>query len=370
MEEQEREEEVAGSKISVKRTKAKGGKASGRQTKLPTATQNSLKHTKPSPFAETIAPEVPQFNPNPKKASVPRLKVVRVKKDKGEDGVKGESSEVSEGTEAKKKSKIAAATAIKESFISSGEEDDEVDVSMDLATRIANRPSRAKAAPTSYAVDLSDNESGEREDQGDVLTNSGSDTKQASKPSSKTVKLSSSNTAREDSEPISIPDSDSDDDFITPPPPKKAKVPAKKAAVVTVTKAAVVTVTKAASKVDKPAKSKAKPSEKPVKPAKGAAGRGVGKKESKGALKKAVNKPPQSKSQATLRMFSKPSPAEREEEEEEGKGEGEGEGEGDSEEEDVPAPVVAKKSRSGPKVGVFFCSSHFLTFSWALEDCI
>ena len=65
----------------------------------------------------------------------------------------------------------------------------------------------------------------------------------------------------------------------------------------------------------------------------------VEKKASKGALKKAVNKPPQSKSQATLGMFSKPP--------EDPQQEGEGQ-EGGAKEEDPLIP--AKKSKSGPKV--------------------
>ena len=115
----------------------------------------------------------------------------------------------------------------------------------------------------------------------------------------------------------------------------------------------VVAVTKVASKADKPvggggggAKGKGKAAEKPDKPV-----RGVGKKESKGALKKAVNKPPQSKSQATLKSIFASKPAKEKEEglDEEEEGGVAGEGPGDDEEEEEE-PVVAKTSRSKLKV--------------------
>lgn len=68
MESLEREEEEAGAKITVKKKKTAKGKSSFRQTKLASGGEkNSLEVTKPSPFAETIEPSIPEFNANPKK---------------------------------------------------------------------------------------------------------------------------------------------------------------------------------------------------------------------------------------------------------------------------------------------------------------
>ena len=62
MEEQEKEEEAAGARITVKRKKSKG-KTTGRQTKLmgDSGSSNSLKETRPSPFAEVVDPVIPGF---------------------------------------------------------------------------------------------------------------------------------------------------------------------------------------------------------------------------------------------------------------------------------------------------------------------
>lgn len=67
MEEEERAEEAAGARITVKK-KGKG-KAAGRQTKLTggSNTGNSLKETRPSPFAEVVDPVIPEFCTEKKK---------------------------------------------------------------------------------------------------------------------------------------------------------------------------------------------------------------------------------------------------------------------------------------------------------------
>ena len=63
MEEEERAEEAAGARITVKMRKGKGGKVTGRQTKLTGASDsvNSMKETQPSPFAEVVDPVIPEF---------------------------------------------------------------------------------------------------------------------------------------------------------------------------------------------------------------------------------------------------------------------------------------------------------------------
>ena len=119
----ERSEEAEGSKIAVKTTKKKG-KSSGRQTKLPTG-QNSLKHTKPSPFAEKIDPIIPAFNANPKKASAARLKKVKSASESSPIEIKGK------GKVAKQKGAAKAITA--DSFFS--DEDSDGDLP-DLASRL------------------------------------------------------------------------------------------------------------------------------------------------------------------------------------------------------------------------------------------
>ena len=62
VEEQEKEEEAAGARITVKRKRGKG-KTTGRQTKLTgdSGSSNSLKETRPSPFAEVVDPVIPGF---------------------------------------------------------------------------------------------------------------------------------------------------------------------------------------------------------------------------------------------------------------------------------------------------------------------
>ncbi len=72
----EKEDEEAGAKITVKKKKTAKGKSSFRQTKLASGGEkNSLEVTKPSPFAETIEPSIPEFNANPKKPGGGRKRV-------------------------------------------------------------------------------------------------------------------------------------------------------------------------------------------------------------------------------------------------------------------------------------------------------
>ena len=63
VEEEERAEEAAGARITVRKRKGKGGKVAGRQAKLTGASDsgNSMKETQPSPFAEVVDPVIPEF---------------------------------------------------------------------------------------------------------------------------------------------------------------------------------------------------------------------------------------------------------------------------------------------------------------------
>lgn len=214
----ERQEEAAGSKIAVKRAAKSKGKSSGRQTKLPMSGQNNLKHTKPSPFAEAIEPNIPEFNAVPKKPSVVRQKKQKPTGEKGtgtgEKGGTPEESEESGRKSAKqqpsKKEKIATAKAIAESFDLSG--DEEVMDDMDLGSRLAlNKPTRTKTAPVSYAD----------------MDASGDDDESLKSGPLPSDPLPAAEEAESDH--ISIPDSDSSDDFVSAP--KRPKV-VKKASVV------------------------------------------------------------------------------------------------------------------------------------------
>ncbi len=125
----ERKEEAAGAKITVKKTSKSKGKSLGRQTKITGgADKNSLKHTKPSPFAETIEPQVPTYNANPKKSTSGRTKKEKL------DSSSGKGHE------------IAPATSIKDSFHLSNDEDGE-EVS-DLATRLASKDRKDRKRKT------------------------------------------------------------------------------------------------------------------------------------------------------------------------------------------------------------------------------
>ena len=205
---------AANSKITVKRKgKAKGKVMGGRQTKLPMTGQNSLKLTEPSAFGDPIDPALAEYNAEPKPKSTGRVKKP---KPEGKDGADDTLKE-----EEKKKKKIAAAKSVRESFLGSDNEEGDILVAedakkkkkiakakpikafesdsedeevIDLASRIA-RPSRVKAAPTSYT-------------EMDITSREGSEVKSRSP----------------DDEPESdynIIESDSEDDFI---PAKKPKV--------------------------------------------------------------------------------------------------------------------------------------------------
>ena len=97
MEEDEKLEQHAGAKISIKKSIKGKGSGKGRQTKLTGSGRiNNLKDTKPSEFGEPIVHTVPEFNANPKKAGEKRprklpkgqttLKLAGEKKESMEEG--------------------------------------------------------------------------------------------------------------------------------------------------------------------------------------------------------------------------------------------------------------------------------------------
>ena len=128
----ERNEEAAGAMISIKKPKSKG-KTLGRQTKLPGAGKNSLKQTKPSPFAETVNPVIPEFNANPKKPGT--------KKPKSDDKVSNTKDKAREKAE-----KIEAAKLISDSFNFSDDNDDDAVAEMDLVSRLASKKTKEKTS--------------------------------------------------------------------------------------------------------------------------------------------------------------------------------------------------------------------------------
>ena len=73
MEEEERADEAAGARITKK--KKTKGKQGGRQAKLATDSGNSFKETRPSPFAELVAPVIPEFSTERKTAGKGRGRV-------------------------------------------------------------------------------------------------------------------------------------------------------------------------------------------------------------------------------------------------------------------------------------------------------
>lgn len=207
----ERSEEAEGSKIAIKSTKKKG-KSSGRQTKLPIG-QNSLKHTKPSPFAEKIDPIIPAFNANPKKASATRTKKV-----------KGAESSASSSMEPKAKGKAGKlgkrAKAIADGFFSDEESDEEEvpDLDSRLGARRHMEP-EVKGHGESEVKDHGEPEDDEVKGHGET----GADVSIDEFPSA---------------DPITIDDSGSESDFISAPkrprvktsaePKKKMTAPARK----------------------------------------------------------------------------------------------------------------------------------------------
>ncbi|CAI8023294.1 DNA topoisomerase 2-beta [Geodia barretti] len=73
VEEEERADEAAGARITKK--KKTKGKQGGRQAKLATDSGNSFKETRPSPFAELVAPVIPEFSTERKTAGKGRGRV-------------------------------------------------------------------------------------------------------------------------------------------------------------------------------------------------------------------------------------------------------------------------------------------------------
>ena len=126
MEALEREEEEAGARITVKKKKGGKGKSSFRQTKLNTGGEkNSMEVTKPSPFAEAIEPNIPEFNANPKKPGAGRKRIKAEPTEKsdaspnkgseggekeGEVAAKKQKTELVEGEEEEGKSESKPAT--------------------------------------------------------------------------------------------------------------------------------------------------------------------------------------------------------------------------------------------------------------------
>ena len=96
VEEEERAEEAAGARITVRKRKGKGGKVAGRQTKLTSASDsgNSMKETQPNPFAEVVDPIIPDFCTERKKpVGRGRGKVKSELQDEGKDASKDDQKQ-------------------------------------------------------------------------------------------------------------------------------------------------------------------------------------------------------------------------------------------------------------------------------------
>ena len=105
VEEEERAEEAAGARITVRKRKGKGGKVAGRQTKLTSASDsgNSMKETQPSPFAEVVNPIIPDFCTERKKpVGRGRGKVKSEPQDEGKDASKDDPKQTKLPVEASK----------------------------------------------------------------------------------------------------------------------------------------------------------------------------------------------------------------------------------------------------------------------------
>ncbi len=139
VEQREREEEAAGAKIAVKKKKGKG-KSSGRQAKLTSdgaeLSSNSLKITRPSPFAETIEPTIPEFNSQPKKPSAGGRRAKKEPNASSEVKVEAGNPPKSTG---KTPEKVAAAKSVKEAF---GLDDDEKPPSSLMERIAAKKPTK------------------------------------------------------------------------------------------------------------------------------------------------------------------------------------------------------------------------------------
>ena len=126
----ELEEEVSGAKIAVKRKKTKG-KTTGRQTKLTSeGSSSSIKFTRPSAFAETIDPAVPEFNAEPKKTSGGR--------GRGKGKAAALKSEMEDGKSPERK---AAAKAVKDAF---GLGDDDQKTTKQMTLTFKKAPQKKK----------------------------------------------------------------------------------------------------------------------------------------------------------------------------------------------------------------------------------
>lgn len=138
MEEEEKAEEAAGARITV-RKKGKG-KGAGRQTKLTGGGDagNSLKETRPSPFAEAVNPVIPEFCAEKKKPAG-RGRVKReIKDDEAAKNPKQEKVSV-EGQKVKKKAPADKTKKVKVVSCSDGEEEEE----KSLKERIELRKAKA-----------------------------------------------------------------------------------------------------------------------------------------------------------------------------------------------------------------------------------
>lgn len=163
METLEREEEEAGAKITVKKKKAAKGKTSFRQTKIASGGEkNSLEVTKPSPFAESIEPTIPEFNANPKKAGGGRK---RAKAEPKEEAGGASSSKDSDGKEEKEDGEVATKKAKTEPAIEVMDEEGERKVE---EAKPAPAVAKNKAASKWKFGDDSDVEISEDSDDDDV----------------------------------------------------------------------------------------------------------------------------------------------------------------------------------------------------------
>eukprot|EP00731_Ephydatia_muelleri_P019883 Em0012g708a len=143
VEEKEKEEEAAGAKIVAKK-KGKAPKAGARQAKLAAASSDlntSFKATKPSPYAESIEPQVPAYNAEPKKKKTTKVKTAEVGADK---------SQVSEGAD---NSVDGVGAGDEADNCGVGESDDVVETSADLSETkapkaVETKPVKPKSIPT------------------------------------------------------------------------------------------------------------------------------------------------------------------------------------------------------------------------------
>lgn len=159
MEEEEKAEEAAGARITVRK---KGKGKGGRQTKLTggSDTGNSLKETRPSPFAETVNPVIPEFCAEKKKPSRGRVKAEPKSTDDDETSKDPKQQKLSvEVSEVKAKKKAPADKTKKKvkvvSGSESGEEEEEEVENKSLRERIELRKTKA----TSYKEDCVSDES-------------------------------------------------------------------------------------------------------------------------------------------------------------------------------------------------------------------